>query len=461
MPKTLDPPKTIRQAFSKKKNFRSSSVSMSIPKLLPLPSIGFEVALQAAGWPINRMTMLQGKAHAGKTSLANYVAAMFVRYGAEVVYLESDKALDTNYLGRFYDFDLEGEAAITEPLKYYIDDLENSLKNDEADGITLNLWEKHLAKAQEALKGYQEGSKSFQEIVFIAQNAYRMQNVMTFPATTAEELEKVFQNVLDYKLKNDPKGLRPLIFVADPLGNFVPEEDMKLKNSSSGRSMSVSLFLNKFYRRWTGKLSDANVHFLFTSKHTAFVKTDIFTMTEEMDEVNTIGGNSQKLAASTVIQMKMSGIRHPTLEDDWESHKEGVMVVPKKKIQGGYFMPKGFKSKYWLYTDKKNTRFDFDTPLMMQVLDKGLFDIKCERGKVTCPPECIPEHLEKERKAGSLTRKQALDLLPTSEGFKNHIRGILGIDHHLAYLIAEQKPVSQTNSPEASQTNEEAEEQSD
>ena len=438
--------------------------------IIPVDSIGLEVALQNRGIIESGFSMSIAEPHAGKTTFSHVLGNFFVRAGGDVLLVENDDAFDEIYLSRFYDFNPTTEhERVIEPLLYFKTALADRLglkekpkkkDQDEDDGINPALKKKlfnQLAYVTRILlRGRLDGSDIEDEVLFLAQCAYRMRYVLREgSAKSSEDMEAFIGKVIKTKKATDPKASRTTLIIVDPISNFMPEELIKQEDSASGRRMAISLYMHQWFRRWTRPLAEARIHVHFCCKKTGNIE-DPYKFYSELEKLATIAGGSQKLAASFLFYFeKRRDVLKPKVEEEalvenLPRFVEGRMKVPKKKFQGGSAMPKDYHSGYWLFTERKFTKMDFDLPFMMQVFDMNLFDIKYADGFALIPDQYLPQSMladvtrDPKTKLPKIRKAKAVPLLLASEAWKAHIRKTLGFGHQ---TVGDDTPVEADSTP--------------
>jgi hypothetical protein len=415
---------------------------------IPINSIGYQVMIQNTGFPINCISMSIADTGAGKTTHSHVIANWFIRAGGNVIHIEGDGIMDEAYIGRFYDFNPTTlEERIQIPLDYYIKLLEKRLDKRSSSKIpTLvkNTLATRLIAAKNARKVESPAKimldRNHREILFLAQTAYRSRHIIRLDADSSEELENIIEKVYTLKLKTDPNIEKPTLFIIDPIGNFLPEELVKEEDSASGRKMAIASYLHQFFRRWSKKLADAQIHLHLTAKQATHIPKP-YEFASELDRLVTAGGGAQKLAATLIYHITQPRtVKKPTpdqaalVEDVLPQFRLASIQTPKRKVQGGASLHEDYRSHYWLFTARDNTRMDFDLPFLQQVFALQLFDIRYTNGYVFIPPEFIPECdpsiLKKADKDGvKLRRAEAANLLKNATAWHHHIHDILGISY--------------------------------
>jgi hypothetical protein len=143
----------LSDILRKEKNLVTYSMGVDPTHHIPVDSIGYEVMIANAGFPVNCISLAHADAHAGKTTHSHVLGNWFSRAGGDVILAESDGVLDEGYIGRFYDFNPQTEDERFEaPLKYFVDALEEKLDSEKPkDGIIIPAAIKARLRAQKIL----------------------------------------------------------------------------------------------------------------------------------------------------------------------------------------------------------------------------------------------------------------------------------------------------------------------
>ena len=471
-PKPVDAPVTIARALtdviSKNKDVISFNVGTDPAVLIPTESIGLEVVMQCPGIPVNRISMSTADAHGGKTTFSHVLANIFSRNDGDVILIEGDESLDENYVARFYDYNPTTEdERVWKPLQYLIDSIDKRIEGENLEkGHIIAQKQKMMLLRRKAVaesilenKTIDETNDLEKTILEVAQNIYRIKHVLRIGnIRTMEELEALITQIHKSKLTSDPKMTRNTLIIVDPISRFLPKEMLDQEDSSSGRKMSMATYLNQFFRRWGGPLSRSMIHLHLTAPKSTFIAIDPYARYSDLDKLPTMGGKAQQLACSFIFFFEAGrevkeGLpdQNALVEKNLPPFREGFLKVPKKKLQGGYSMPKDYRCRYWLFTQGVTNKMDFDLPFMEMVYKCDLFNITYKGGFAYIPPEYLQKsknlEIQKWVEVNSpieekpkdepgylvykLRRSEATTLLLKSEVWRQHIHRTMGIATHL------------------------------
>lgn len=450
--------KPLGDYLKNSKEIITTSMGTTPIVMLDIDSLGFEVAIQNTGFPLNCISMSVADAHAGKTTLSHVIANWFLQNDGDVILAEGDGILDEAYVSRFYtqEFDaLENKTA----LLYFQKTLTKKLEQPNLPQKFKNRLQAQLLYATKLLKKEPENEIE-KEALYLAQAAYKMRKITRFDGTTAEDLEKLIAQIYKIKTEHDPYLTRPTLIIVDPITNYIPNEMMENEDSASGKKMGIAAYLNSFFRRWSKKLANAQIHLHLTAKKTTFIKMNQYQIVNDIDQLTTTGGGPQKLAAGLIFfleykyEVKNTDEASRLIDGKLPQYKVGELDVPKRKIQGGYAMPKQYRNKYWLFTDRNFTKMDFDLPFIEQVFKLNLFDIKYDNGFAYVPTQFIEEkefeikfdEKGKHPECAKMRMSDATRILLNSQKWRNHIHTILGIQYQNIDMEKEEFEESSTES---------------
>lgn len=437
-------------------------------------SVGLQAILGLEGLPTNRIIVVYGKPHTGKSTLLFHAAADLDRLnmlaalnGAagkdsalphKIVIVETENKIDNIYLATFFSHRTEAlranGATLTEVdlavLQYHhknhkqmIREIENLHKNGKptyCSPAQLLAEKAKLAKIEVLIKLLKANEYPYpaDEIVLeqdkhnrptiqkakkLLRDAYadyRLQAVHLYQHIhSLDELEQfIFLKFVEPTRKNPRLRDQHVFLVVDTLSELPPESEYKKAVSTEGNIFGMASYLSKWVAKLPKYMLEANMTLAFVCQETTNVTKamNLYAPADPVMDGAFKGGTKIRYAASLMIEIKRQ--KEVTMLNG-KAVKAALINIPKDSLIRGAKADR--KGLFYIVQEDNAHRLEFDEPFFQNWCatapetdpQTGVFN---NRKRIGIPFRFVEEQIQ------GLAQKTRDDVLKLVKPLKEHIK---------------------------------------